>query len=87
MTRLPEPFLPLHDLDIKRLAKLDPTRLHAATGVFAKAGNRMGIARRYSLARLFLTIRRHQYNMEEFTTLFPVVVQILTRVSESVLVH
>ncbi len=100
LTRLPEPFLPLHDSDIKRLAKLDVVErrtipIEAAMGrsfssiytypghiVFAKAGNRMGTARRCNLARLFSTLRRHQVRLDSFR---PEGAQILTRVSESAL--
>ena len=92
MTRLPEPFLPLHDSDIKRLAKLVVYRLDSGLetvassdiytcpglSVVAKAGNRMGTARRCNLAKLLCTLRGHQ-NPRDFSN--PEGVQILTRVS------
>ena len=97
LTRLPEPFLPLNDVDVKRLAKLDaierrtitvePTMGRAFSSiytypghtVFAKAGNRMGTARRCNLARLFSMLRRHQ---DRIDSLRPEGAQILTRVSD-----
>ena len=91
MTRLPEPFLPLHDSDIKRLAKLIVYRLDAGLdtvassdiytcpglSIIAKAGNRMGTARRCNLAKLLCTLRRHQ-NPRDFSD--PGGIQVLTRV-------
>ena len=98
MTRLPEPFLPLHDSDVKRLTRLDAFETvlvkyieverykrrpsYPGLRVFAEAGNRMGTARRCSLARLFLTLRQ---DLQLPVTSHPEGVQILTRVSESVL--
>ena len=100
LTRLPEPFLPLHDSDVKRLAKLDvierrtiatePSMGRAFSSIytypghiiFAKAGNRMGTARRCNFAKLLSTLGRHQTRFDSFR---PEGAQILTRVSESVL--
>ena len=98
MTRLPEAFLPLHDSDVKRLTKLDAYKpgfgrmsitgwsYHLGTfpglSVFAEAGNRMGTARRCNLARLFLILRQ---DLQRPVIYQPEGVQILTRVSESVL--
>ena len=87
MTRLPEPFLPLNDSDIKRLAKLDIDHTYAVRRVFTKASNRMGTARRCDLARLFLTLRNHQQGLRPLVNSHPEGVQIITRVSESVLFH
>jgi hypothetical protein len=81
LTRLPEPFLPLHDSDIKRLSKLDGSEPDAVTCVFANAGNRMGMARRCNLARLFLSLRSHQRDLQEFVMVSPEGFQSLTRVS------
>ena len=81
-TRLPTPFLPLQDAEIKGLAKLTyqwpPTE---GIKILAKAGNRMGTARRCNLARFIST---HQIRQSPVTDQ-PDGIQILTRVSESVL--
>jgi len=81
-TRLPTPFLPLLDTEIKGLAKLayqwPPTE---GIKILAKAGNRMGTARRCNLARLICT---HQVGWSSVLAQ-PDGIQILTRVSESVL--
>ena len=57
------------------------------TRVFAKAGNRMGTAKRCNLARLFLTLRNHQQALRVFAVSNPEGIQILTRVGEPVLFH
>lgn len=95
--RLPEPFLPLHDSDIKDLIKMDSTirsqtkwdivPRYPVTRVFGRAGNRMGAARRYTLARVFLTLQKHQQDLSPLVNSQPEGVQILTRVSEFVLFH
>ena len=87
MERLPEPFLPLYDSETQSLAKLDLAPLHPVTRVFAEAGNRMGIARRYHLARFFLTLRHHQLYLWAYVVSHPEGFQIVTRVSEFVLFH
>ena len=89
MTRLPEPFLPLHDSDFKKLAKLDLFGVGTAIpipglSVFAKAGNRMGTARRCNLARLFFTLQQH-WQWELSNTIYIELAQILIRVSESII--
>jgi hypothetical protein len=91
LTRLPTPFLPLYDSEIKRLAKLPGLLFGTGHGsnvmrIFAKAGNRMGTARRCNLARLFLTLRLHQLWYSKVMS-HSEGIQILTRVSESVLFH
>ncbi len=48
--------------------------------VFAKAGNRMGTARRCNLARLFFTIRKRQDRDDTLTLRRPEGFQILSRV-------
>ena len=91
MTRLPEPFLPLHDSDFKRLANLDAVtwgtsgRTHPGLSVFAKVGNRMGTARRCNLARLLFTLQKHQWFMAISGTAHLEVAQILIRVSASII--
>lgn len=95
--RLPEPLLPLHDSDIKSLIKMDSSirsltkwdivPVYPVTRVFGRAGNRMGAARRCILARVFLTLRRHQQDLSPLVNSQPEGVQILTRVSEVVLFH
>jgi len=83
-TRLPTPFLPLQDAGIKGLAKLaDQWPRTEAIKLLAKAGNRMGTARRCNLARFIST---HQIRWSSVTEQ-PDGIQILTRVSESVLSH
>jgi len=47
----------------------------------------MGIARRYTLARLFLTLQSHQEELPPLVGSHPEGFQILTRVSEPVLFH
>jgi len=80
-TRLPTPFLPLLDAEIKGLAKLAYQRPSTeARKILAKAGNRMGTARRCNLAR-FICTHRIKWSM---ITDEPGI-QILTRVSESAL--
>ena len=89
LTRLPGPFLPLHDSDFKRLAKLNVaarvnTRdIFPGLSVFAKAGNRMGTARRCELARLFFTLEQDPSVYSN--TVYLAVAQILIRVSESII--
>lgn len=56
------------------------------TRAIAKAGNRMGVARRCNFARLFLTLKRHQGSWSQVQS-HPEWIQILTGVSESVLFH
>ena len=91
MTRLPEPFLPLHDSDFKRLAKLDYIQwapyghIYPGLSVFVKAGNRMGTARRCNLARLFFIFKKHQWNWDVGNTTYLEVAQILIRVRESII--
>ena len=91
MTRLPEPFFPLHDSEIKKLAKLDILQsgpagyTYPAVSVFTKAGNRMGTARRCNLARLFLTLQRHQLGWGLLANTHVEVAQILIRVSDSII--
>ena len=85
MTRLPEEFLPLSDSEIKKLIKLDSGRAYAMVCVLAKAGNRMGTSRRCNLAKLFLTLRKHQEGLQPLVMSHPEGVQMVTRVSESML--
>ena len=92
--------MPLHDSDFKSLAKLHPTgrkrdavdvileiTINTSPGlsVFAKAGNRMGTARRCNLARLFFTLRKHQRDWELSVATHLEVAQTLIRVSESII--
>ena len=84
MIRLPTPFLPLHDSDIKKVAKLpyDDGNYRDARRIFAMAGNRVATARRCNLARLFLTLHgRHELALPEMIWSNPEGIQILTRVS------
>jgi len=60
---------------------------HNVTRIFAKAGNRMGTARRYNLAILFLTLRRHEQLLYSRMDRNSKGIQILTWVSESVPFH
>ena len=92
--------MPLHDSDIKTLAKLDVTKpksiglsitgsrfgteTYPGLSVFAKAGNRMGTARRCNLARLFLTLEKH-WRLGESVTAHREMAQIFIRVSESII--
>ena len=58
--------------------------IYPGHSVFAKAGNRMGTARRCNLARLFFTLQQHwQVRPPDITQLE--VAQILIRVSESMI--
>ena len=87
--------MPLHDADIKKLVKLDFVKWGVGESaynftclglsVFAKAGNRMGIARRCNLARLFLTLRKCQWKWGVSVTPNSEVAQILFRVSNSII--
>ena len=91
----PEPFLPLHDSDFKRLAKLDAfiyrwsnsrrNLVYPGLSVFAKAGNRMGTPRRCNLARLFFTLQRYQWGSLLSDTTHLEVAEILIRVRESII--
>jgi len=86
------PFLSLQDPEIKRLAKI-PQRValdepNVVVNILTKAGNSMGTARRCNLARLIRTLRHHQLNWPWSPIMSqPEGIQILTRVSESVLLH
>ena len=60
--------------------------LYPATRIIAKAINRMGAARRCNLVRLFLTLQRHQV-WQSWLLYHHDGIQILTRVSESILFH
>jgi len=84
LSRLPTPFLPLHEPEIKKLAKLDyaPDMVR----LVAMAGNRMGTARRCNVARLFLILRR-EYALSRLLKSNMEGIRILTRVSESVPFH
>jgi hypothetical protein len=55
--------------------------------VFAEVGNRMGIARRCNLARLFLTLQNRQSGLRPLVKSNFEGVQILIRVSNSVLFY
>ena len=67
------------------MTKPDGSDLYTVTRILSKAGNRMGTARRCNLARLFLTLRSHQQTLRVFAVSNPEGIQILTRVSESVI--
>lgn len=54
---------------------------------FVQAVNGMGTARRCILARFFLTLKKYQQDVEEFVFSHPEGLQILIRVSKSVLFH
>jgi len=92
LTRLPEPVLPLHDSDVKSLIKMDSSirsltkwdiiPVYPVTRVFGKAANRMGTARRCTIARLFLTLQKHQSDLSPLVNSQPEGVQMLTWVSE-----
>ena len=90
MARLPEPFLPLQDSDIKALIKQNSHLLEfdiSGSGtlflfdpmprIIFRAGNRMGTARRCNLARLCLNLERDEHSRSD-----PEWIEILTRVSE-----
>lgn len=70
------------DANIRNLTKWDITPVYPVTRIFGKAGNRMGTARRYTLARLFLTLKKHQQELPPLVGSHPEGFQILTRVSE-----
>ena len=73
------------DATLRALAKWDVVPAYPVTRVFGRAGNRMGTAKRYTLARLFLTLGNHQENLLPLATSRPEGFQILTRVSEPIL--
>ena len=73
------------DSTLRSLAKWDIVPVYPVTRAFGKAGNRMGTARRYTLARLFLTLQSHQAELPPLVSAHPEAFQILTRVSEPVL--
>jgi hypothetical protein len=73
------------DSNIRSLTKWDILPVYPVTRVFSKATNRMGVARRCAVARLFLTLQRHQPDLSLLVNSQPEGVQILTRVSEFVL--
>jgi len=58
-----------------------------AVRILAKACTRMGTARRCNVARLFLTLQHYEHNLGHSMVYHPEGVQIVTRVSESVLFH
>ena len=73
------------DATVRYVVKWDVYPVYPVTRVFGKAGNRMGPARRYTLARLFLTLGSHQEELPPLVASHPEGFQILTRVSEPVL--
>ena len=73
------------DATLRALAKWGVVPVYPVTRVFGRAGNRMGTARRYALARLFLTLGSHEKELQPLVTSRPEGFQILTRVSEPVL--
>jgi len=88
LTRLPEPFLPLQDSVIKYLDRPHGSNdTKEVLRVFAEVGNEMGTARRCNLAKLFLTLQIRQPGVRELAESNPEGVQILIRVSDSLLFH
>ena len=81
MTRLPEPILPIPDSDIKGID------FSGMKDVIIKTANMMGTARRCNLARLLFTLQHRQYNFSWMVKSRPEGVQILIRVSDSVLFY
>jgi len=81
LTRLPQPIFPLDRSDINMFVKLD-TDLDSVLGVLINASNKMGTARRCNLARLFLTLRKHQLDMRPLVVSRPEGVHIFTRVDD-----
>ena len=87
MGRLPEPFLPLQDSDIKALIKQPLVfemlgfetlfLLDSMTHIIVQAGNRMGTARRCNLAILCLNLERDKRSRSDQEWIL-----IFTRVSE-----
>ena len=73
------------DANLRSLVKWDIVPVFPVTRVFGKAGNRMGTARRYALARLFLTLGSHEENLPSLVASHPEWFQMLTKVSEPVL--
>ena len=57
--------------------------IYPGLSVFAKAGNRMGTARRCNLARLFFTFQHNPWNYSD--TIHLEVAHILIRVSQSII--
>ena len=57
------------------------------TLAFVQAVNKMGIARRCILARLFLALQKYQQGVEHLVFRYPEGLQFLIRVSKSVLFH
>jgi len=61
--------------------------INGVVNILAKAGNRMGTARRCNLARLICTLRHQNKHWWSPIMSQPEGIQILTRVSDSVLFH